>query len=170
MMNKELKIELCKEAERIIEDTTITYKAQYEDASRWRKYNFRLAVAAALFAAIAGFSAISKYTWGIPIVIGASFLSASLSAILSVLKPSEKSQLHHQAGVNFQRLRDNTRLFKNIILQKDSLSENDVSDKIKLLSDERATLRDESPQPSDWAYGRALKGIEDGQTTYQIDK
>lgn len=170
MINKELKIELCKEAERIIEDTTVTYKAQYEDAARWRKYNFRLAVAAALFAAIAGFSAISKYSWGVPIVIGASFLSASLSAILSVLKPSERSQLHHQSGVNLQNLRDKTRLFKNLILQKDGLNESDILEKIKLLSNELTTFRSDSPQPSDWAYKKALAGIKAGQTTYQVDK
>lgn len=170
MINETLKKELHKEAERIEEDMTVTAKAQYNDAARWRSYHFWLAVSAAFFAAVAGFSAIAEYAWGTFVVIGASFLSASLSTILSVLKPLERSQLHHKAGGQFQHLRDDTRIFKNISLQQNDVNESEITGTIKSLSDKRATIREGSPQHSDKAYKKALAGIEAGQATYETDK
>jgi hypothetical protein len=45
-----------------------------------------------------------------------------------------------------------------------------LADKLKDFSVGRDRLNREYPQPSKWAYQKARKGIEEGESEYRVDK
>lgn len=158
------------ECYRIEEDTKVTAKSQYNNASSLRCWNLILAVAATSSATLAGFSAIKAYHHGTAVIIISSFLSALISAVLATFKPLEKAALHHKFGADFQKLCDDTRIFRTIVLPQEGLSEKELSGKLQELSDRRAELRSKAPQHSGSAFDKTNKGIEQGQASYQVDK
>ncbi|MCU7806885.1 MAG: SLATT domain-containing protein [Candidatus Thiodiazotropha sp. (ex Semelilucina semeliformis)] len=152
------------EALRIEEDSTYSSKAHYEAARRWGKIYLWLGIPTAIIAGVSGVSAFEEQT----LLAGvAAIIAAALASISTFLNPSEKAQAHYTAGFKFTALKNNARIFREIELN-DSNSKNPKSDLLKL-SSERHSINEVSPQIPRWAFEKARKGIEEGESTYAVD-
>jgi len=159
-----------KEARRIEEDTLYTFKQLYEAAASERCRYFWVGSAAAVLSVLAGTSVVAKYPswWQVaaPLI---SLAVAALTAWLTFVKPAERAQEYKDAACDYQQLRDDTRVFREIELLRSDLEEEALVKQIKALSARRAQLRKDSPQPPKWAYGRVKRAIEQGEAEYEVD-
>lgn len=156
---------LIKESERIEEDSTYSSKSHYEAARRWSNTYLWLGIPTALIAGISGVSAFENC----PLVAGiAAIVAAGLAAISTFLNPSEKAQAHYTAGFKFTSLKNKSRIFREIeILDKESKN---TKQQLLALSSERDSINEVSPQIPRWAFEKARKGIESGESKYKVDK
>lgn len=154
------------ECERIEEDTEQSAKRHFNAADRWASYNNCLGVPSVIVAAIA-----SAVSFGSLPALGGILAAATgaLTAVLTFLKPSERSTAHTTSGNQYLRLRNETRIFREIELQQ-TVDESELTDKFKQLSQRRDDLNDGAPITSDGDYSKAKAGIEDGQTEYKAEK
>lgn len=151
---------------RIEEDSEQSAKRHFNAASRWSSYNNWLGIPSITIAAIA--SAVSFAS--LPALGG--FLAAvtgSLTAVLTFLKPSERSTAHTASGNQYLRLRNETRIFREIEMSQIQ-NEQDLTDRLKTYTLRRDELNDGAPITNDDDYKKANQGIIDGQSEYKADK
>ncbi|MBI1816261.1 MAG: SLATT domain-containing protein [Deltaproteobacteria bacterium] len=157
--------EMRAEAARIEEDSLYSGKGHFEAARAWGNVHLWLGIPAAVLAAIASASAFKQEV----ALAGALALTASvLSAISTFLNASERSQLHHQAGVKHNALRNRARIFRELDL-KSGVGPSDLLASLKALAQERDDLNLSSPQIPKFAFRRARGGIETGEAAYKVD-
>lgn len=161
-----LKNQVVLECERIEEDSEQSAKRHFNAASRWSSYNGWLGIPSVVIAGIA--SAVSFAA--LPVLSGIfAATAAALTAVLTFLKPAERSASHNSYGNQYLRLRNETRLFREVelptIKQADELSE-----RFKPFAERRDDLNDGAPMTTDQDYTKANQGILDGQTEYKADK
>lgn len=156
---------LNKEAKRIEEDSIYSSKGHYEAARRWRHIYLWLGIPTAVIAGISGVSAFEECTF----IAGVSaIVAAALAAVSTFLNPSEKSQAHYTAGFKFTSLKNKSRIFCEIeLLDKDN---NNKKEQLLKLSSERDSINEVSPQIPRWAFEKARRGIESGESQYVIDQ
>ena len=163
---KEFKKTRATECQRIEEDSEQSSKRHFTAADRWSSYNNWLGIPSVLIAAIA--SAVSFAT--VPVLGGIlTAATACLTAILTFLKPSERSASHTAFGNQYLRLRNETRMFREIDLPRLN-DEDTISDNLKQYALQRDNLNDGAPITADNDYKKANDGIESGQTEYKVDK
>ena len=119
-----LKNQVVLECDRIEEDSEQSAKRHFNAASRWSSYNGWLGIPSVVIAGIA--SAVSFAA--LPVLSGIfAATAAALTAVLTFLKPAERSASHNSYGNQYLRLRNETRLFREVelptIKQADELSE-----------------------------------------------
>lgn len=162
MSNKE---NLIKEAKRIEEDSIYSSKSHYEAARTWDNVYLWLGIPTAIIAGISGVSAFEEHK----LIAGISaIIAAALASISTFLNPSEKAQAHYIAGQKFTALKNRTRIFREIEVL-DETHEN-LKEKITLLSSERDSINEVSPQIPRKAFEKARKGIEEGESEYAVDR
>ena len=160
----EINEQLKSEALRIEEDSTYSSKAHYEAARRWGKIYLWLGIPTALIAGVSGVSAFEEQN----LIAGATaIIAAALASISTFLNPSEKAQAHYTAGYKFHALKNSARIFREIELL-DTANQKLKNDLLKL-SAERNSINEVSPQIPRWAFVKARKGIEQGESTYAAD-
>lgn len=170
MSREEILKQIELECERIEEDCKITAKSQYNAASTLRGWHWALGIIATVSSVVAGYSAIESVEGGTALTVACSFISALITAILATLKPLDRASTHHQFGVDFQKLRDDTRIFRTVKLLRRDIDEQQFTNELQKLSDRRTKLRSEAPQHSYKSFLKANKGVQDGQATYEADK
>lgn len=160
-----LEDEISMEAERIEEDCIFSSKGHFETAACWQKIHLWIGVPSAILAGIAGVSAFDEQT----LLAGMlAILVAGLGAVSTFLNPSGKAAEHHGAGNSYLALRNRARRFRRIeLLGDESVG---VKDKILALGQQKDDLSASSPQIPEWAFRKARKNIEDGQSDYVADK
>ena len=122
-------------------------------------------VPAAMLAAVSGGSAFANHT----IIAGAlAMLVAALAAIITLLHPRDLANAHHLAGVKYNSLRQQTRIFRSVDLQTEPVSP-DARQRLSELTDARGALGLSSPQIPRRAFERARQGIEQGEAEYAVD-
>ncbi len=89
------------------------------------------------------------------------------TAVVTFMNPNERATLHRSAGDEYNALKNNTRIFREI--EAEQLSETDALDRLHKLTDSRNDLNASSSQIPKWAYEKAKKGINAGETTYRVD-
>ncbi|BFU94373.1 MAG: hypothetical protein NTNFB02_10950 [Nitrospira sp.] len=157
--------EMHTEASRIEEDSLYSAKGHFEAGRAWGNVHLGLGIPTVVIAAIASASAFKEEI----IAAGVLAIAASiLSAISTFLNPSERSQLHHQAGVKHNSLRNRIRMFRDLDLKSEA-GEADLLGSLKALAQERDDLNLSSPQIPKFAFRRARRGIESGEAAYKID-
>lgn len=157
--------EMQLEANRIEEDSLYSSKGHFEAARAWGNLHLWFGIPAAVFAAIASGTAFKEDV----ITAGILALAASiLSAISTFLNPSERSQLHHQAGVKHNSLRNRARIFRELDL-KSGAEQPELLASLKKLAEERDSLNMSNPQIPKFAFRRARCGIESGEAVYKVD-
>ncbi|MBX3333702.1 MAG: SLATT domain-containing protein [Nitrospira sp.] len=157
--------EMQVEAGRIEEDSLYSAKGHFEAARFWGNLHLWLGIPAAALAAIASGTAFKEEV----IIAGILALAASiLSAISTFLNPSERSQIHHQAGAKHNSLRNRVRIFREIDL-KSGVEQGALVTSLKEMAEERDSLNMSNPQIPKFAFRRARRGIEAGEAIYQID-
>lgn len=160
--------EIIKESKRIEEDAKHSSKGHFNAAKRWNYYHYSMGIAATIFAAIAGASALSDFDNGIIIAGVSSIIATILSALATFVNPNEKSDLHHKAGTDFSALKNAARIFYNI--EVSDLNNEQAFKSIKSLANRRDELNRKSPQIPPHAFKSAKSGIDRGETNYSVDK
>jgi len=116
-MNKIIE-ELKAEADRLEWDALYTMKGHFNAALLWNVAHYGLGVFAVVLGALAGKEFFGAQNSTFASAIGA--VSAALAAIITFLKPSEKAQPHHAAGVFYGTIKRKARMFQNISLLCDT--------------------------------------------------
>ena len=165
-MNKQILVELISEAKRIEEDAIYSAKSQFEASSWWKNVNLWIGIPTAIMSAIAGFSALSEYSYILAGVLA--ILATALTALSTFLNPNQKSNTHLNAGNNYLALRNRARIYKNV----DCKVEKDIeilAQGLHQLANERDNLNKNSPQVSREHFEAARRGIKEGEASYKVD-
>ena len=163
----ELKNKIIDELERIEEDCLYSSKGHYMAGQLWVNVNLWIGGIAALLAALAGASALSELSNSNALAAGLSIVAAALTAIMTFLEPSDKAAVHQKAGNQYNALRNESRIFREIEIE---VIENEImTAELKRISSNKNTLNLESPQIPKWAFNKARKGIEEGEADYKVD-
>lgn len=161
----ELADEASKECLRIEEDSVFSAKSHFEAASFWRKTHLWIGVPSAVLAGVVSVSAFKEQA----LVAGAlSILVAAFGAVATFLNPSGKASEHHSAGNSYLALRNRSRRFRSIELG--SLDIEDIKERVLSLGQQKDELSASTPEIPEWAFKKARKNIEDGQTEYDVDR
>ncbi len=151
---------------RIEEDCIHTAKAHFNASQRWRRYNYFIGVPSVILSSIASIAFFGDY----PAIGGAISCSvAILTALLTFLKPSERSISHEGAGNQYLSVRNDTRVFRTVKIDHIEDAETIVAS-LDEFSKRRNELNQVSPVNSKSDFIVARQGIEDGEATHQVDK
>lgn len=154
-----------KELLRIEEDSEHSAKSHFNAAARWDGYHFRIGLTSTIIIAIGGAISLSNY----PLVGGTfAIISSSLAATLTFLNPAEKSKTHKTAGDQYLSLRNQSRMFREIVMKNNPSS--DVLEKgIFELAAQRNQLNQTSPNIPRKDYESAKADISEGRSKYIVD-
>lgn len=154
-----------KECLRIEEDVLHSGKSHCNAAAMWSWVHYLIGIPMTISAAWAGIDAFSDN----PQLSGyLSFITATLAALQTFMSPSDKSSKHRSAGTDYFRLKNQTRIFREI-----ELNESDKTEAIKtirVLAQNRDDLNSISPSIPYLAFWLARKGINRGNAVYNADK
>lgn len=96
-------------------------------------------------------------------------LVAASSAVFTFLNPDTRATRHLRAGNAYKELQNNARIFYEIQCQQGRRPV-ELAAALNDLNKVRNRLNSESPQIPRLAFTTARKGIEEGESTYQVDK
>lgn len=157
---------LTNEAKRVEEDTEHSFKGHYNAAERWAQYHLWIGLPSALSAAVAGAAAFKdEPEWAGVLAL----LSTALTTILTFLKPSERSEMHKTVAGQYQSLRNQARLFREVELL-DGFSAEAAKKRLFELTDERDELNQTSPAIARSDYEKAKQDIDRGRARYRVDR
>lgn len=159
---------ILKEVKRIEEDSLYSSKSHFYAAQFWSNLHLWLGVPAAVLAAVAGVSALSEFNNHSLIAGLLAIIVSALSAVNVFLNPNEKANSHHNAGSQYNALRNSARIFSEIHLNIDGNSE-DILKKMEKMNDKRNSLNEKSPQIPRWAFKKARRGIREGEASYEVE-
>lgn len=152
---------------RVEEDCTHSSKSHFNAADRWGKYNLYLGVPSIILSVAAGKAFFASHPGIAGIMSGA---AGVLTALITFLKPAERSAAHKTAGDHYLALRNECRFFREVEIEI-SAAKNLPSGIIKTngFAKRRNDLNKSSPQFSDQDRRLARKGIEEGEATHIVD-
>lgn len=156
---------IIQEAARIEEDALHSAKGHFNAEDRWQLVNLSMGIGTALVAGTSGVSAFSEQ----PIISGLlAFLAAFIAGANTALNPESRSADHGQSGRKYKTLSNRARIFRKVhAIQLDA---EQARAAFTALSEQRDELNENSPAIPRWAYERAIEDIDQGRSTYQIDK
>jgi hypothetical protein len=163
-----IKKNIADEAQRIMEDTEYSAKGHFAAASRFTSLHFWIGLISTVFAAAAGTSALSKFENGALVAGVLAFVVAILTALITFIKPNDRASQHLDAGNKYLTAKNKTRLFVDVELPQ--LSTAEATQIISNLGATRNELNLKSPIIPRFAFVKARKGIEQGETQYKIDR
>ena len=161
----DLKEKIINEALRIEEDVDHSARSHFVAANRWKSYHYWIGLPSALAVALAGGAFFGEAT---AIAIFLAALSTGLTTTLTFLKPSEKAEHHNNCGNQYLKLRNQTRIFREIDLSN-KFDEDFAVNKIKELGEIRDDLNQSSPTIRRSDYDQGKKDIDEGRSTHRID-
>lgn len=165
MSQSEIVAAMAAESSRIEEDALYSSRGHFKAAVRWNRVHLWTGLPLALLAGIGGYAALKEN----PIFAGVTGLCVgALTAANTFLNPSQKGQAHHTAGTRFNGLRNNARMFREIILI-DEQRAGEWRGVLEELAKRRDELNEASPPIPQWAFLQARKSIEDGEATHRVD-
>ncbi|WP_308343880.1 SLATT domain-containing protein [Serratia marcescens] len=166
-MNSQLIEKIKNECLRIEEDALYSSKSHYNASVPWDWCNLIIGVAIAILAAITGLSAIKDMT---TVTIVISIILTVLTAINTALNPSRKASQYKSAAGEYNNLKNNVRIFREIVLHETPLPDNELKEKIQIFSDNRNQLNITSPTIPRWAYKKTQSDFENDFVRYDVDK
>ncbi len=152
------------EALRIEEDALHSMKGHFNVAHRWGKAHLCLGIPGTVLAAWAGVNAFSDCQTLTSIL---ALLAASLMAVITFLKPQTISENHRNAGAEYNKLKNKTRIFREIELPR--FDDEKARHWINELAEQRDALNSMSPDIPRWAYEKAKRDIDNGMADYKVD-
>lgn len=156
---------IVKEAHRIEEDSLYSMKGHFNAGNLWARIHLIIGLPSAILASWAGIEAFSNDPVKTAIL---ALLSAALTATNTFLSPQTIADNHRNAGREYNKLRNRTRLFREIDLSR--LDDGTSTQTIVELAGQRDSLNSMSPDIPRWAYHRAIKDIDEGKAKYKIDE
>jgi hypothetical protein len=162
----ELTKKLADEAARIEEDTEHSFKGHYNAAARWARYHLCIGLPSALLAAVAGAAAFKDE----PELAGAlALVSTALTTVLTFLKPSEHAEIHKNVAGQYQALRNQARIFREIGLL-DGMTPDEAKARLFELTNMRDELNQRAPAIARRDYELAKRDIDSGRARYRTDE
>lgn len=157
---------LTAEARRIEEDAEHSAKAHYNAADRWGYYHLCIGLPAAVLAATAGAAAFKD----LPEISGSlAIITTALITVLTFLKPSERAENHKAVAGQYHALRNQTRIFREIVLDPAQDLE-PAKERLLELAKSRDELNQIAPGISRKDYEKAKQDIDEGRSQYEIDR
>lgn len=154
--------ELKIEADRLEWDSLYTMKGHFNAAMLWNIAHYSLGLAAVGLGALAGQQFVNDHNIVASVITA---LSAALTAVITFLKPSEKAQPHHEAGVFCSEIKRKARMFQNIsaALETDPrVLQKELNEIVAAYHEQQRTA-----PPVPWiAYRITRRGIRNGEHTY----
>jgi hypothetical protein len=162
----DLLTKLADEASRVEEDTEHSFKGHYNAAARWARCHLWIGLPAALVAAVAGAAAFK----GHPEWAGAlALVSTALTTVLTFLKPSERAEIHKAVAGQYQALRNQARIFREIGLL-DGMTAEEAKTRLFALAEARDELNQRAPAIARGDYDLAKEDIDGGRARYRTDE
>lgn len=159
--------EIRAEAERIRETAVFASETQFEYAKRWRRVDRWMGGVAALIAAVAGVGALAELLsarWaGFAAVLAAGI--GAVAASIGAPQTKEKAAISANA---YRALQQDVRVFLKIDL--DHLALEDARERLQKFMDRVQQLNRETEIPSERAWRRAKRQIEEGAQDYEADR
>ncbi|NOJ40896.1 SLATT domain-containing protein [Bradyrhizobium australiense] len=161
------------EAKRLEESTLYSMKGHHCAAARWRKGHLWLGLPSVVISGLVGATAFTKLAeqqpW-IGYLAGAlAIFVAILSGVTTFLNPNDREAAHLSVAHGYDKLNNDARFFHSIVCWQGE-SEEFLTARLRTLIDEKDKLNANSPQIPDWAYKKARKGIDAGETKFEVDK
>lgn len=160
------KEEIIREAKRLSENCLHTSKSHFVEARFWQNSHLWIGVPTVVLAGIAGTLAFSNVKFISGIV---SIVVVVLTSITTFLNPKDQANAHLNAGNNYDSLMTKLRTFWSIDCWREE-TDTILMERLRAYSEERDRLNRECPQPAQWAYKKAKKGIEEGEAEYRVDR
>ncbi len=154
------------ELKRMEEDCAVSGKSQFNASARWTGWNYWFGIPSVALSALAG----TAFFKGYPDIAGLMTTGVTvLTALMTFLKPSERSSQHKSAGDQYLALKNDARVFREVRLP---LIEDDTAafEGMEGFLTRRNELNNSSRQPSRADFDKARKGIEAGEALHEVDK
>ncbi len=160
------KEQIVAEAQRIEESAMYSSKGHFAASYLWSKFHLGIGLPMVIISVIAGASLLEAHKTIAGIL---SIIVAVLSGMMTFLNPNERSSKHFSAGNHYDSLQTKTRIFRTIDCPREN-SDQVLTEKLSVFTDQREKLKQSSPQIPYWAYKIAKRGIEAGEAEYAVDK
>ena len=157
---------LRREAGRIEEDCNHSARGHYQAARTWSLAHHWIAGAAAVLAALTSGTVIANYPLAATIF---ALVVTALTAVVTFLNPSQRSHAHHQAGANYNTVRNQARIYHEVELRTEE-NLDVLAHRLHELAARRDELNQGSPQIPRRAFERGRQSIKLGETSYAVDK
>tara|TARA_R110002110_G_C13467715_1_gene719484 strand:- start:11038 stop:11577 length:540 start_codon:yes stop_codon:yes gene_type:complete len=159
--------EAAKEAQRLEENLCYSSKGHYAAARFWDNTHLYTGLSIVILSAFAGVSIFNKEEW-IAVAGIISFIITGLSSILTFINPKDRAATHLSVGNKYNTLMNKIRILKNVELFQIESDEIFIEE-LKFLTTQKDDLNQSSPQLQRFAYKKAKKGIESGESTFTVD-
>jgi hypothetical protein len=159
------------EAKRLIIDCTYSGRGHQEAGATWATVNawlgLPIVILSAALASGAGLSAITGSDNHLTAALA--LVSAVLTATRAFFRPDELSEEHELKGTRYIGLRNDTRLFQQVEITSGA-DPADLALRLRDLRERYNALTETPPRRIPrWAYERAKKNIERGESSYEND-
>lgn len=159
-------VEIIKEAERLEEDITYSYKARYNISTFYYYMHWIFGLIIIIGTIIVGTLSFSDFKNHFLINL-LSLTVIVLSMMQVFFNPSEKYQVNKHIGDEYNKLKQKIRFFYNFELYENDLEENKKT--INRFAKEKGKLDYNSSPVLGWFYKRAKQSIEKGEHKYKVD-
>ncbi|MGX5736056.1 SLATT domain-containing protein [Bosea thiooxidans] len=150
---------------RMEEDCDHSGRAHFNASDRWKCWNYAFGIPSVILSTAAGAAFLKDY----PLIAGAMSLTvAVLTALMTFLKPGEKTAEHKSSGDQYLALRNDSRVFREIELE--TVDDDGAKEAMKGLTTRRNELNQASSQFSRGDFEKARRSIEAGESTHKVDK
>lgn len=165
-LNDQLRTRITDELHRLEEDCQHSGKSHFNASTRWNKLNYWFGIPSIVISALIGTAFFKDYAMAAS--IGSAIVTV-LAALVTFLKPAEKSTSHKNSGDQYLALRNDARVFREIFLQKE-IPEAAALESLQGLTTRRNELNQASALFSDGDFKKAKTGVDAGQATHAVDK
>lgn len=164
-MGRKQTANLVAEVSRLIEDCSHTSKSHFNAAVRWSGYHYLIGVPATALAVAASAAIFKDYT---TIAATCSMIAAVLTALLTFLKPHERSEQHRKAGNALLSILKESRLFQEAKLG--ILPEEQAVEAVEGFVRRQNEANESAPMFNEADRLKARSGIESGEASHRIDR
>lgn len=153
-----------KECQRIEEDATHSSKGHYNDSGIWLKIYYAIGLPMVVCSAVSGFAFFTKN------LEHAGYLSlvvTTLALLQIFIKADDKSIQHKNSADELNHLKNEVRRLRKI--KTEILSKEKLMEELDVLAGKYSQIIRISLPISNYAFRKAKKGIEEGQSKYLTD-
>lgn len=157
---------LRREAARLEEDAVYSSKGHFNAEETWMRRHYWLGIPATVLGAVAGAALVKSHP---DLATAFALFGSLLTGLMTFLKPNERAASHRAAAGQFLALRNDVRFFREVELLQWERADS-LPDRLKALATTRNELNLKSPGIPRRAFTAARRGIEEGESTHQVDQ
>lgn len=162
----DVKTRILTELKRLEEDCAHSGKSHFNASSRWNKLNYWFGIPSVLISAAIGTAFFKDYV--IAASIGSALVTV-LTALITFLKPAERSTSHKNSGDQYLALRNDARVFREITMHL-AIEEAAAIEGLTGLTTRRNELNQASALFSDGDFKKARTGVDAGEALHAVDR